>query len=134
MNPIYHALSKYKNWQRHISLATIRSSYSSHAGSSYLWDVKSELTFYFDGRFKSKKIKTITVRNQRLRHTYDWEAQKFTQKTHDEMCQMLQAVQSLPECSPTDSLLAEAKECLLLDNPPRTGLLLVKLIEGWEKK
>lgn len=135
MNLIYHALSGYKNWQPHIHLATVETKLS-FGGPSWPYVVSSELTFYADTFFKKGTIRRVEV----LREKYNWSnhhdenMRLLREKRHKEMLQFLKDVQSLPECSPTDSLLAEAKECLLLDNPPRTGLLLVKLIEGWEKK
>lgn len=137
MNPIYHALSKYKNWQPHIHLATVETklSFGGAYGAPYV--IYSILTFYADSFFKKCKIQTVEVHREKYgwANHHDDPMRLLREKRHKEMLQFLRDIQSLPECRPADdSLLVEAKECLLLDNPPRTGLFLVKLIEDWEKK
>lgn len=136
MNPIYHALSGYKNWQSYIKMASLETSYAESSGNSLYGKVVTRMTFYYDGAFAKMRQEVRTVQSTTAGpHYVVKEVLKATAKTqHEKNQEYLKEVQSLPECSPTDSLLTEAKECLLLDNPPRTGLLLVKLVEGWEEK
>ena len=155
MNQIYHIVQGYKNWQKYFHTASLDwdlqkrtpDEYFDNTLSRYIkyWRIEIKLTFYYDVFFKKKKIVTVVSHyiEKFLKDTPDEKVTaNFRESAGDSIEKYKKMIDEIKESSEytgqkenvKEKLLAEAKECMLLDNPLKTGLFLANLIDKLQKR
>lgn len=155
MNQIYHIVQGYRNWQKYFHTASLDWYLERREAQEYFdsdlscrikwWTIEIKLTFYYDSFFKKKKVDTVissyiekfprTTSDEKVNEKFKSGA-LWTIEKYEEMIDEIKASSEYTgqKENVKEKLLAEAKECMLLDNPLKTGLFLAKLIETLEKK
>ncbi len=155
MNQVYHIVQGYKNWQKYFHTASLSWDLKSRQAEEYYdwtkqvnmksWTIVIKLTFYYDSFFSKKQVVVILkdypesfvkdATTEQVRAHLN----KSVNNTIEEYKKMIDEIKTSSEYTGRkenvkEKLLAEAKECMILDNPLKTGLFLAKLIETLEKK